>query len=206
MADYNKILSLCVSKHKDSWLSRPFMVEKKVMATNSYVVVMIDEHLAPDIIDEPETDVMKVIPSSRNLSLKLSVAKLDKALDKVPDETLTKTCKYCEGNGTVQWHVELKNQDFYDDFDCPVCDGQGDKPNGLFHKEEAYYFKIGLSIFSARYIEILSKIAKEVKADEVTLVSQDKELGASVFLIDDVELLIMPVTPTKEQNIVFYSN
>jgi len=203
MIDYNKILSLCVAKESGDWREKPFVFGDKVMSTDSYIMVMIDKSNVPEITNTAYKDISGVIPESRYNVLSLSAKELSDHITNIPKIKLTDYCKGCDGRGHVEWQVEINSKDYFEEFDCPICKGHGDMPNGKKGIDSDYYFQLGNSIFSARYVYKICEIASILDSDVIELVYQNSSNKCSVFSISGIELLLMPAMKTGDQKIVF---
>lgn len=116
-------------------------------------------------------------------------------------------CDACTGYGLATFEFNHNRKTYEKDWKCPVCDGEGeidiksDIPNGKKERDGNKFFKIGKSVFSVARIEELVYVAEALQSKIITLVNQTKPDKPSLFIINDVELILMPAISYDEQNI-----
>lgn len=180
------------------WMQEPFSCMDKTMSTNSHVAL-----IAPkiDSYDDHSDRTKFLLDIPRNLYIQIKVYDIMNAINKVPlvddYDIEIKECKDCEGTGEVDFiFIDSNCNEHIEEVICPVCDGEGDiefkTPNGIKILDEDYTIKIKDSLISARWVEELLYIAEYLKADYVTLVSQESSMKPSILKIEEVEFLIMP--------------
>lgn len=181
------------------WMQEPFNCLDKTMSTNSQVVLIIDK--IGDYKDYSDR-ARFLLDIPRDLDIKIKVSDIQSAINKVPlvdgYDLEIKECEDCEVTGEVEFiFVDSNCNEHIEEFPCPVCDGEGDiefkTPNGTKIPDEDYSIKIKDSLISVRCVSELLYIAEHLKTDYVTLISQEGATKPSIFKINDVEFLIMPL-------------
>lgn len=191
---YNKVLNLFKGDDEFRlWMNKPFIAGNLAIATNAYLMVMMDKS-KPEGVGEIEgydaNSVLSIIPECRTEPLIFSVKSVSDILlkpDKVDEFT---ECKECEGEGNVEWVYKT----YYNYFDCPKCYGQGEVPTGKKVIDPSRRIIIGKSVITFNLIDKILKAADILGSKEISLVHQPKKDGPSLFRIKDVEIICMPVT------------
>lgn len=188
------------------WMQEPFNCLHKTMSTNSNVALIVPKM---DGYNDYSDRSRFLLAIPRDLDIKIKVYDIRNAINKVPlvdDYDLEiKECEDCEGNGEVDFiFIDSNCNEHIEEFPCPVCDGEGDiefkTPNGIKILDGNYAIKIKDSLISVRWVNELLYIANKLKADYVTLISQEGATKPSIFTINDVEFLIMPLV--RSRNII----
>lgn len=180
------------------WMSRPFTIENKVMATNAYNLVMIDKKYVskfPDI-EISATKVLSIIPGKRNQNITISTKELMELIEeKVEQVEAFEECAECEGYGEVDWEFN----GFTKPDDCPECEGSGDSDvsiGDVFNPDCT--FIIGKYEFRMKQMLLLIKVSNLIGKD-IVLVYQEEEKDKSIFRIGDFEILVMPSAEPGKQ-------
>lgn len=103
----------------------------------------------------------------------------------------TKKCPECSGTSKVQYRYDSLSRVFYEDFDCPVCHGDGEieiKPPKYLGKEFDYdptcliFYDVFLNpVFIEEFAECCDKFSLS-KTEKLHIIGQ----------FDDYEFVIMP--------------
>jgi len=204
---YKEILDMYVSKDVDynDWMKNPFIFNNKVLATEGHFLVAV-----PYFNNEYKNctkDISGVYPINYNCNLIINTKNLKSILEQIPmvdsyDEE-SEECQACDGYGEVDYeyfeiHYGRKYHNTIEG-ECPVCKGTGEYIlkekilNGKKDYSTEYSIKIENSYFSAIAINLLVKTAELLNSDIIKLKYHNNTLSKNLFLIDDVEVLLMPV-------------
>lgn len=193
------------------WMSKPFNSSNKTISTNGTCLV------ACPLIDgfEDLTEKVKTVyPIKHSVDIDIDVFSMLKKLEDFPmvdsfDEKYEKTkCTSCYGGGVVDFTFSSGSKDYTLEGDCPVCEGIGniDKstkvPNGKKEFDTTKFVKIHQSDFYIERINELIYLAKKLNVNNIKLVSQERQAGASLFVIGDIEFLAMPAFVGNKEDVV----
>lgn len=199
---YEQILQMFTHKETPvgrEWMATPFVVGSKAVSTNGHTLVAVPKW-AGEYADE-SARTKGVYPAEANCHTELSLEEIKVALSRVPlvDEFTetdnTQGCKECGGDGSVEWVYSTYTKDD----DCPACDGAGytgvvvRKPTGRQVLNDTSLIRIGVCYFAAPKLLELVDVADLMNTEYLHLVLQTDYNRATLFLIGDVEVLIMPV-------------
>lgn len=197
--NYTELLNLFVNDDEmREWQNNPFRIGDKAIATDAFTMVIINADLTPDVqelTDYNHENVLSVIPETGGVLGKIDIKDIRSIIKECPKVDVTKTCDCCEGEGEVEFQHEW-NDKFYEKYcDCPVCEGEGEVKAIPIQKEvdPAKKIKIGISYFSAKLVFRLGMACKITNTDHVEVLLQQGEKLATVFRINDANLLFMPV-------------
>lgn len=200
---YRKLLDLFVLKEENDqynqiWQRSPFTFDGKIAATNGRSVIIIPGEKVSRIIKRfpnASKHMTEIKEYSQNLWIDIPLTWLRTAVELIPK--ISKSCPACEGRGKVTWEYNNWNQYYERIDDCPVCNGYGVSDpfditfdGKVFSKEEGV--KIGYHIFRGNNLVELVKAAEILRVDVITMISQTKKYGKTVFKIGDVEVFTMP--------------
>ena len=207
MENYKKLVDILISNdYMREWMKSPFLVRKKVVATNGYVLCAFDkENYCIDGLFDLTHKIEQIYPQEITLNHKIDVKKFRDLISKV--ETVEDfnihndivSCDECDGHGAVDWEYSAKGKSYTESFDCPVCAGAGQHrkivkiPNGKKILNPKCNCKILKSYFAVNKISILLEAADLFNANEITLLAQ-KQFGCSMFRVHDIDIIIMPVS------------
>lgn len=207
MKNYNEILEKHASKDKHRiFITKPFLLNGKACATDAYRMIWVDEKLTSGYEKLKENiNIENVIPNP-NCNIKLDVKEIREAIEKAPlvDEMIddTEECKECDGFGEVEWEYG----GYTNDFDCPVCDGDGTIgsmiPSGNKVIDDLCFIDFGnirvkISLI-ADFINFIS--------DDLYLIYKDKPNNPLLFKSSDLTFLIMPHMQTENNNVIHKIN
>lgn len=197
-----------VHESKPKWIKGFMTVCNKTATTNTYCLVV-----TPKIGDYTDfTDRVKAVyPMPIKYEKILSYRDLKDKLESIPkviaynkDE---RECDACDGFGEVKFYFEYKGREYDKECECPICDGSGiietktKNPNKYKDYDYTKYIKIGENVFSLyRFLELLM-VAEIMEVDKIRFVSDDKE-NKCLFIIDEVEVILMPSINVDESKIV----
>ena len=164
---------------------------KEVWATNGHILIRIPPER---LVEEYNKFDRLTLPELGELCHKrLSLDALKRALDKLPTKHFT-TCPECDGYGNVEWEYHDKDGDRHEmEEECPVCKGDGE----ILHD---YVIKIGLSVFSSFYLEIVYKALRLMKADTVEVAYNSSNLALELRH-NGVKINIMPLVPKAREKV-----
>ncbi len=193
------ILNRVANKNEiGDWMTEPFNASGKSMATNGYCLVATP--ICGEFINRDDK-IKSVYPLEKNQNKPIKLQEIKDKLALFPtvdcfDET-EQECNACYGSGTVDFEFEYNRKTYEMEGECPVCEGEGTTlqtsktPNGKKEFDHNKLFQICLCAFNAERINELIFIADGIGVDEVVLVNQTLPHRPSVFLIGDVEFLVM---------------
>lgn len=195
---YQSILNRIVSTDTSrEWITKPFNALGKTMATNSYTIVVVP--LCGDYVNYEER-IKNIYPLPKNMDSVILLQDLKDKLALLPlvdcyDEVEGK-CSACKGEGEVEYTFKHNCQTYDLDYECPVCEGEGTEmiksstPNGKKEIDANCFVKIGECIFNTDRISELLFIADALKSD-IKVITQTQPHKPTVFLISDVEVMLM---------------
>jgi len=187
------------------WMKRLFNFDNKTGSTNGHILVYCDRL---GEFDDMSKNVSKIIPTEN----KNSVIKISTIIDMVSlmpkvdcyDE-IKANCDACNGSGEVEFEFNHSSKDYYVEAECPVCEGDGaiftksDKPNGKTETDSSFFIKIGECAFSAKNLNQIYGICKDLEVDEIKIISQSEFNQPTLFLIGDINVLLMGNVFEKEK-------
>jgi hypothetical protein len=206
---YLEVLQMFVTKDdrdpENEWRLQPFVIDDHLFSTNGHVLVRMDKNktdasLYKDIQIEKSRVLVK-IPAFLNSEKHIPISVIQQALDKLPQDAEMKwvgkdiVCTECNGEGEVEW--EYKHHTKY--FECPKCHGEGlsskakQVPTGRTIPEKYSKVKIGNCYISGVILMELVNSAAMLDKQIVTLIHQTKHNNPTIFLIDEVYFLVMPM-------------
>jgi len=207
---YEEILNLFVGKRGDcnEWMEKPFTDLSKVMATNKISFVAVPKERVETHHIELIGKTKGVYPCLHTCEKEITLHRLQEAMKQVPlvdelDNHKAYKCKECNGFGQVEWQYG----NYTDEDDCPKCNGDGEfktdrKPTGKKVYDPSKVIIIGDSKFNVLELELLKKTIELLKQDKFSLVNQTQPKQASLFKIEDVEILMMPFLPDGNVDLV----
>lgn len=206
---YQQVLQLITSKDRTDWMKEPFLVGDKAVSTNGWVLVSVPKF--NDEYQDKSEKTKTVYPIEYNCEKQITLSEFKEAISKAPlvdcfDETEQK-CDACYGKGEVEYEFSYGRKDYTIDHECPVCEGEGtiyktsEKPNGKKQIDYSKFIIVGNSTFNIARLEDVVKVAELVKSENITIVFQGKPTQATLFKIQDVEMLVMPSSAVDEQNV-----
>ena len=172
-----------------SSLSRPFVDEGVVYATNRHVLIYAPESVL-DFQAQPAgrgAPNAKLVINPANTRVVLNVKSEDFEPFKTEDGTAV--CEYCDGEGEVEWEFEQ----WHKTDDCPACNGKGSivnpKAPKTFH--HCHYTKLDGAYFATIYFYKLFEVQKVV-GGEILLVRSGKHNEPHFFDVGSLSV-VLPV-------------
>lgn len=170
-------------------ISRPFVDEGVVYATNRHVLIYAPE----SVLDFQAQAAVRGTPNAKlvinpaNTSRALNVKSEDFEALKTEDRTVF--CEYCDGEGEVEWEFERWTKTD----ECPACKGEGEKVDKKGPKTfpKYHYTKLGHAYFATRYFYKLFEVRNVVGGD-IVLVRSGKPNEAHFFKIGNLSVVVMP--------------
>jgi hypothetical protein len=181
-------------------MTTPFLVGNKVVATNGTSLVAVPKFT--DEFEDKSEKTKTVYPVLYNRDTRISLTELKEAISKAPlvdcfDE-IKDRCGACNGDGEVEFEFDYKHETYNIEHECPVCEGQGiilktsTTPNGKKEIDRTKYIRIGECNFMIERIEELVNTTELLNLNEVLLKKQTGASQSNLFVLDTVELLLMP--------------
>jgi len=206
---YSEVLQMFVTKDgrdpDNEWRLQPFLIEESLFSVNSHSIVWMNKNKIENAlykdIEIDKNMVLRNIPSVFNLEKNIPIANIQQALDKCPQEDEMKwvgkdiVCTECNGEGQVEWEYKHHTKDF----ECPKCHGEGlsskakQVPTGRTMPEKYWKVKICECYIAANILTELVRCATLLEKEVITLVHQTEALKPTIFMIDDVYFLVMPM-------------
>ena len=207
---YQEVLQMFVNKEElnpdTEWYMNPFVIDDRLFSTNRVVLVWMDKNKADNTLYKSiETDksekILSFIPSVFNLEKNIPIANIQQALDKCPQEDEMKwvgkdiVCTECNGEGEVEWEYKHHTKDF----ECPKCHGEGysskakQVPTGRTMPKKYTKVKVSQCYIAANILAEIVRCATLLEKEVITLVHQKEALKPSIFMMDDVYFLVMPM-------------
>lgn len=188
---------------------KPFSNNGKICATDSRILIVINEDVTTGQYEPQTLNIAKVIPND-NIKLEIKVSDLESTLAKLPQVPETYlispevACDECNDMCNVEWEYISKSGHLYRDMlECPICHGTGIAHSAIYGKtgnyipdEEAIVKIQNGQRFIAQYLHKLLQAAKILGSDTILYTSQGKMRG-NVFTFtgtfaDAVKVVIMP--------------
>lgn len=203
--NYDKLLKMFCSTNNETsptrqFMIRPFKQGKYYIATDAYSLIFIPTKLVNKKYEAlDKLDVLQQYlpnnPTGNYITIdieKLSEQLVPDMVDEMAMQGKDVICKECDGEGTVEW--EYKH--YIDEFDCPVCDGEGyrerkrktptgnkiPKPDKLFRMDGVGFQYNQLSRLVAA-CRLIGGNPKKISGGTTT---------ANVFMIGEIYILVMP--------------
>ncbi|MCM1379533.1 MAG: hypothetical protein NC044_05610 [Prevotella sp.] len=199
---------------------KPFSNNGKICATDTRILIVIDEDVTTGQYEPQTLNIAKVIPND-NIKLEIKVSDLEATLSKlpqVPEEYLITPeveCTECDDMCEVDWeYTDKRGYTHREAFECPICKGTGIAARAVYGKtgnyipdEEAIVKIQNGQKFLAQYLHKLLQAAKILGSDTILYTSQGKVRG-NVFTFtgtfaDAVKVVIMP--NSNEADIMLYT-
>lgn len=217
---YEEVLNIFTAKEDrpyTEWMRKPFELDDKAIATDTYSMALINRNLLNNIAKIPDLNkksVATVIEMAKaRVTNVVTIEQLDIAINACPlvdeyvDSDYDSACKACNGFGNVGWSFMFKNRDYQYQHDCPVCDGEGsvvltrEISTGNKTPDKSKLITIGLATFNVDIIQKLFETAEILAESEIKVISQNNNHTATIFQIGNVEIIAMP-TVGHEESIV----
>jgi len=208
MNKYNLILFSCVSDHEyRPWTNNPFIIENVAYSTDASIMAIIPANLTNGFgpLDgyEPEK-FLSVVPRLRHHKMSFLVSELIHAISLCPLVPESVDCNACEGDGYVEFGFEFEGNCYSKELECPICKGEGELKKGdtkVLDPEKR--IKIGDCFFAFPYMQKIADAAKLLEVEKIDLVLQGSARGGNVFRFDQVEILLMPLLPDTDYEIIY---
>lgn len=184
------------------WTTKPFNAFGKTMSTNTFAMF-----ISPEIgyYENREGRILNIYPLEPNMDVAIPLSVLKEAFDMIPKkdipEMIIVKCDACDGEGEVEYEFEYKMRTYQTEATCPLCDGEGGtqtptgKPSGKVEYDLYKLVQVGECAYNASRLSEIIWVAEAKEVDHVRLIHQTTPLKASIFLIDDIEVLSMPSRP-----------
>ena len=180
------VFEIFVSDDSNPQLQKPFLVDDFTVACDSHALIWKNgvENIE---IGTPSESVVRAtkgyILSFPLLTKMLSVQDFEKAIEYAPKKEGFNLsgedviCKDCQGEGSVEfsYYSSVKRQDFYEEKDCPVCDGSGytsqkrEIPNGEFFTDLDSELEILANPYRMKMVHQLISLMKETNQNQIQL-------------------------------------
>lgn len=198
---YDKVLdSFCDDTR--IWSDRPRPQDGFIYATDTYKIIRIEKskcNLEYETHERQPKDYSQLFPTPK-CSLTLDVAKTLQEIANLPyAETIRFKdkeckCKECNGSGEVEWNYTSDDGDeYFNDFDCPVCDGSGYIKTKRIYRNERNIAINGIS-FQIEHLVVALESIKELGYNKATITQLELAKAMRIDVEPGVEILIMPNT------------
>jgi len=215
---YDSILELYKSKDDlRPQFTMSFFINDFAISTDASSMVFFDKKLCSALnrfTGKDENNIISVIPKERNESFEISLETLNNALskckliDEILEEENEEECIECDGEGVLEFEYDGKLKTYSKELDCPNCEGYGiientiKTPTGKKIIDLDNSIQIKLSSFAAKQLVRLVKVAELLNENKVVLTYQIAPNQCSVFLIGNVEVLVMPTMMFDSNEVV----
>jgi len=208
MNKHQQILErFCGTDEMRAWMMTPNKVGDKVVATDSVFMAIIPAIHDPERKEADEktkTMLIRFLNTKKEISHTIPLENIQQALAKCQKKKVpaTKICQCCKGDGYVEYDFEYDSKTYEKELECPICNGDGEvndptKPSTLEYSD-GQYLKIKESYFFPKVVEALEFTTRTLGEKECVLIFQESRESKSVFLVGDVEILLMPALYTNE--------
>jgi hypothetical protein len=205
--DYLEILNRFIDKDElRVWLKKPFAIGDKIAASMGYSIAVVP--FFGENYPDQSANVSKVYPMPHNMTRHIVTSELRDKMNNFPTvecfDELELACDACSGDGEVEFEFYHSGKNYEISSDCPVCDGQGTitkqskTPNGKREIDHEKMFKIGNCVFYPDRIEELLFVAEKLEAKTIRLVNQTGQNNACLFVVNEVDVILMPSMCTCE--------
>ncbi|AGO48537.1 hypothetical protein Phi18:3_gp025 [Cellulophaga phage phi18:3] len=194
---------------------KPFAIGLYIYSTNACAMLRVPKYMVDGYKIQEDDSLIRKCPSFfkekfiSSFNIKYSVlSDIEKMIPTVDEYIETNTdgeCKECEGSGEVEWEFKGHCRDF----DCPVCEGEGNIPKSKRTKsgrkifDENSYIDIKSTRLSFSRILELKAICDSLNIDLIEVSEILEPSSPVLFKIGPSELILMPVIQAKEQNIIY---
>lgn len=196
------------------WMQRPFTIENNVYSTDACIIIQVPKDSVGFFNKCEKESSMKIILNYFDFTpekiMTINMQDLKDAISEIPlvDEILNEDiegkCEECYGTGEVEWEYE----GYHNDFDCPVCDGNGTIPElkkektGRKIKAPNYFIDINFNRIKSYLIEELINIATSLNTKKIEVIHQISSNKPICFQVGIAKIIMMPVNQTNEQKII----
>lgn len=203
MKNYDEVIQYFLLEYDNlrEQLMKPVLIGDFVYASDGHTAIKIPKDKLSNTYEPNPTypDIVSLFEKREGIFEKPKIYKpttIEKLLSEIPEVYISVECQKCEGTGIIPPAIEKKDEDAWDD--CDQCHAQGD----LFLKEKEYDWmnhRIQINIsetenayFNPNFIERLSIVCdiNNVERIEHTV---GTHLTANHFMIDGIEIMIMPI-------------
>lgn len=209
---YHKLLNdFCGTYDRHEILRHPFFDGVDVCASDTHWLMRIKKEAYDAEI--PPLGPKRIEAKSLPKKLALPVETLVKAFlackmeDEVVEVSPAIKCSECNGNGSVVWEYESKGgHTYYDDYDCPLCQGTGNAKEAVTRKtgkKVPRQLEDSIAIngvtFDAWRLFYIVEACHELGVDTLyitTIGKPGKSVPAIFQLNDDCEIVLMPLYTT----------
>jgi len=182
---------------------------KHVAATNTYCLVTFPDKdgTVSKYEESLEKQIIQVLDSKPlfDTPKTIQVSELQKAIDSLPlipemdGEEIE--CPECEGEG------EIECEECGHTYTCKTCKGEGiidkSKPTGRMICDVNAYVKIGNSIYRGCRVQEMMTAIDYANVDIISHIKGDDALSSAVFMIGQIEMLVMPCVVDEHDTICY---
>ena len=188
------------------WMKEVFLIDNKVFATDGFALIAMpkDKINTEGVWSGEKTVLGSIYPMKKEFEQVISFSQLSEMMKLVPlvDEVVEKDetaeCKECDGSGEVTYLYESKSGRTYEyEYECPICEGTGvigdivEIPTGRKIADPKGTCKIKESVFHIKQINRIYEVMKLLGNKDLILCGVNSK-GVHLFLIEDVEIIVMP--------------
>lgn len=188
-----------VSKSDVGAINHLFRQDGYVVATDGHILLRVKESAVADgetVQAQDAPNVARVMPKEMMAKpRRLSVAKIEQALEQAPKVKAREECHDCGGSGFVTWRFEGEEDEYEKEDRCPCCHGRGYKEtSGEPIPDPKQVYSILNHEYETIHLQrIISVMRNVTKTDYLTIVSSNTyvlmmQSGAMELLIAGGEL------------------
>jgi hypothetical protein len=178
-------------------LQKPFEVNGKIYATDSYTLVRCDKSCCNIEITNTYTppNVENIIPTpntNKILNIEKKIFEQYRTIDEIKTIEKETECKLCDGFGYVEWEFDSYTKED----ECPVCEGDGIIIENKEMKNGNKGFGNSLINLNGVYfkMDLFYKLIKtqDILGGDITLLYQSTTRHAVLFKVGECDVIIMP--------------
>jgi hypothetical protein len=189
------------------WMKYPFNFKGRTCATNGHILISMPMQGEYEDLSNDRA-IGNVCPMGKSMEATIAVDEIRQKLKGFPMvdgfdvEEVESKCETCEGKGVVEYEF-FHRKVYFKKFNCPDCNGEGvdiiekKNPNGKREYDAAQRFQIGVCVYHPDLVGKLLIAADFLGSKEISVLNQSSAKGPTLFGINDVEIIMMPMYPAK---------
>lgn len=190
-------------------LEKPFTDGEYVVATETYVMLLIRKDLLEDEFpsEKPPVAALNKIPI-QNCDIPVCSSAIRAALDILPKEEEFEEvceeieCKECDGDGEVYWEYQDRHGRTHQSIhDCPCCDGSGKyqssikRPTGNMVVQNCCFVSLNGIFVHAPNMEPLLSTMDSLGIHKARILALRESSTCMIRLAEGIDFVFMPSHP-----------